>query len=213
MIKIKNLSIRAGEFRLNALSLELSPGEYGMLMGKTGSGKTTILECVCGLRPINQGKIELAGEDITNMRPAERGIGYVPQEGAMFPNMTVRDHLAFPLKIRKWPRVEVEDRTNELAEMLAITSLLDRFPRRLSGGEVQRVAMGRALAFRPRLLLLDEPLSALDEATRNRMYDVLRSVCCNTSVTTLHVTHNRAEADNLADTVFQLDPDQANKER
>ena len=100
-----------------------------------------------------------------------------------------------------------------LAEMLAITSLLDRFPRRLSGGEVQRVAMGRALAFRPRLLLLDEPLSALDETTRNRMYDVLRSVRSNTSVTTLHVTHNREEADNLADTVFQLDPDQANKER
>jgi ABC-type sugar transport system ATPase subunit len=204
MIRLEDLSIRAGSFQLGAISLELSAGAYGVLMGKTGSGKTTLLECLCGLRPIEHGRIELAGEDVSKRRPAERGIGYVPQDGAMFPKMTVRGHLAFPLIIRKWPKARIEERTTELAEMLAIPSLLDRYPTKLSGGEVQRVAIGRALAFQPQMLLLDEPLSALDDGTRRKMYDVLKSVQAKTGVTTLHVTHSRDEADYLADTLFRL---------
>jgi molybdate/tungstate transport system ATP-binding protein len=204
MICIQNLSVRAGAFCLDSISLEISSGDYGVLMGKTGSGKTTLLECLCGLRQIEKGKIELAGTDVTEKRPAERGIGYVPQDGALFPKMTVRGHLAFPLIIRKWPRADVENRTNELAEILGISSLLDRYPSRLSGGEIQRVALGRALAFRPPLLLLDEPLSSLDDGTRQQMYDVLKSVQIKTGVTTLHVTHSRDEANHLADSLFHL---------
>ena len=204
MIRLEDLSIRSGSFQLDGISLELSAGEYGVLMGKTGCGKTTLLECLCGLRPIEKGRIVLAGVDVSGKRPAERGIGYVPQDGAVFPKMTVRGQLSFPLIIRKWSKSRIEERTAELAEMLAIASLLDRYPTNLSGGEVQRVALGRALSFRPQLLLLDEPLSALDDSTRRKMYDVLKSVQVQTGVTTLHVTHSRDEANYLSDALFQL---------
>ena len=204
MIRVCDISTQAGDFRLDDISLALSAGEYGVLMGKTGAGKTTLLECICGLRPIVRGTIELASEDVTNRRPAERGIGYVPQDGALFPKMTVRDNLAFPLIVRKWNRSDIDARTNELAAKLGIASLLSRHPAGLSGGECQRVALGRALAFRPSVLLLDEPLSALDEETRISLYDVLNRVRQDSKVTTLHVTHNRTDALQLADKVFQL---------
>ena len=205
MIRIADLSITAGSFRLGDISLELPTGAYGVLMGKTGSGKTTLLECLCGLRSIEKGRIELAGEDVATKRPAERGIGYVPQDGALFPKMSVRDQLAFPLKIRKWPVDRITERTLELAEMLTITPLLDRYPAWLSGGETQRVALGRALAFQPKLLLLDEPLSALDDITRRRMYELLKEVKLKTGVTALHVTHSHDEANYLADSIFRLE--------
>ena len=204
MIRIENLKIRAGSFRLGPISLQLSAGEYGMLMGKTGSGKTTLLESLCGLRPIENGRITLAGKDVTGLRPGERGIGYVPQDGALFPRMSVRKNLAFPLIIRKWPKTRIEKTTLELAKLLDITPLLDRFPANLSGGEQQRVALGRALSFQPQLLLLDEPLSALDEVTRRTMYEVLKSTQTQSGVTTLHVTHNHDEAEYLGDVWFQV---------
>lgn len=175
-----------------------------MLMGATGSGKTTLLECVCGLRPVTKGRIVIADCDVTRKRPAERGIGYVPQDAALFPRMSVLRHLAFPLVIRKWRAADIATRTNEIAKMLELTQLLDRFPARLSGGEMQRVALGRALAARPAALVLDEPLSALDDATRGKMHDVLRKVQATTGVTTLHVTHSREEALLLGERLFQL---------
>ncbi len=212
MIRLAELGVRSGTFRLNRVSLELAAGEYGVLMGQTGSGKTTLLECICGLRPLETGRIELAGVDVTDKRPAERGIGYVPQDGALFPKMTVRRHLEFPLVIRKWSSAKISTRTSELAELLGLTALLDRFPVRLSGGEVQRVALARALAFRPPLLLLDEPLSALDDQTRQKMHEVLRSVQAETEVTVLHVTHNRDEAIELGDKRFRLQDGRINAE-
>ena len=204
MIRMVDLTVRAGTFCLNRISLELPSGSYGVLMGKTGTGKTTLLECLCGLRPIDSGCIELAGEDVTHKRPAERGIGYVPQDGALFPNMTVREQLSFPLAIRNWAGKRIDERTSELAELLGITELLDRYPAKLSGGEIQRVALGRALSFQPRLLLLDEPLSALDDATRSKMYELLKTVQTKTKVTALHVTHSHDEARQLADMQFRL---------
>ncbi len=204
MIRIENLKIRAGSFRLGPLSLELSRGEYGVLMGKTGSGKTTLLESLCGLRPIENGRITLAGRDVSGLRPGERGIGYVPQDGALFPRMKVRENMAFPLIIRKWQKPQIEKTTSKLAKQLGIAPLLDRFPASLSGGEQQRVALGRALSFQPQLLLLDEPLSALDEMTRRTMYDLLKTAQTQSGVTTLHVTHNTDEAEYLGDVSFQL---------
>lgn len=204
MIKIEKLCVTAGSFQLKRMSLELATGEYGVLMGKTGCGKTTLAECLCGLRPIDSGKIWLAGVDVTHSRPAERNIGYVPQEGALFPRMTVRQNIAFPLIIRKWSTSAIEKRTAEVAAELGLTMLLERHPARLSGGEIQRVALARAIVFRPPLLVLDEPLAALDDETRLELYEVLKAVQANTGVTTLQITHHQDDAEQLGNQVFHL---------
>jgi ABC-type sugar transport system ATPase subunit len=205
MIQLDDLALRAGSFSLAGLSLTVAAGEYAVLMGKTGCGKTSLLEAICGLRPPSAGRIILLGRDVTRLRPAERGVGYVPQDLALFPTLSVRDHLAFSLVVRRWPGAQIAERVGELADLLGIAHLLDRYPLGLSGGEAQRVALGRALAFHPPILLLDEPLSALDEATRGDMVELLRSVQRRTGVTTLHVTHSLTEARRLADRLFLLD--------
>jgi ABC-type sugar transport system ATPase subunit len=204
MILLDNVTIRSGQFAVSGIDLEVPDQQYGVLMGKTGCGKTTLLEAICGLRPLAAGRIILANRDITNLPVATRGIGYVPQDRAMFSTMTVREHLAFALKIRKAPRKTIENRVAELAELLGIIPLLDRGVQKLSGGEMQRVALGRALAHQPGVLLLDEPLSALDDETRAQMIDLLHSIQTTTGVTVLHVTHSAAEADRLAQRLFIL---------
>jgi len=204
MIEVTNLELRAGAFAIDGLSFAVATGQYAVLMGQTGSGKTTILEALCGLRAVRGGSVRLLDRDVTHAKPAERGIGYVPQDLALFQTMSVREHLTFALVIRRWPRTAIDARVAELANLLGITKLLDRRPRGLSGGESQRVALGRALSFHPRLLVLDEPLSALDDATREEMYALLRSVQRQTGVTALHVTHSTAEAEKLADRVLVL---------
>ena len=201
MIRVEDLKT----FCLEGVSLEIPSGHYGVLMGKTGSGKTTLLECLCGLRPIDGGSIYLAGEEVTTRKAAKRNIGYVPQDGALFPTMKVRENLSLSLEVRNWDSSKIAERVNELAELLSISHLLDRRPVNLSGGEAQRVALGRALAFGPPILLLDEPLSALDDATRDQMYELLKDVQHATRVTTLHVTHNTHEARSLADCKFVLE--------
>lgn len=204
MIQVRDLCLKQGDFELTDVSFKIETRAYAILMGKTGSGKTTILEAVCGLRSIEAGEIRLLGRDVTNLKPAERGVGYVPQDLALFPHMTVYDHLAFALKVRGWDRDAIEGRVVELAKLLGIRPLLHRKPHGLSGGESQRVALGRALSFRPRILLLDEPLSALDEDTREEMYGLLRAVQRHTGVTTLHITHSRMEANQLGDCILKV---------
>jgi ABC-type sugar transport system ATPase subunit len=204
MIVVDNLSIQVGAFSLAGVSFAVASGQYAVLMGKTGSGKTTILEALCGLKPVRSGCIKFLGQDVTRLKPAARSIGYVPQDLALFQTLRVRDQLAFALAVRNWERCHIERRVGELADLLGIAGLLDRRPPGLSGGEAQRVALGRALAFQPRILLLDEPLSALDDETRTEMYGLLRSVQRQTGVTTLHVTHSSGEAKALADRVFLL---------
>lgn len=204
MIEVDNLTVTTGTFRLGGASFQVADGAYAVLMGKTGSGKTTLLEALCGLRRVVAGKIRLAGRDVTGLKAAERGIGYVPQDGALFSTMTVRDHLEFALRIRRRPAGEIRERVDELAALLGIEPLLGRTPHGLSGGEKQRVALGRALSFRPRFLCLDEPLSALDDETREDMCRLLKRAQQETRVTILHVTHNRSEADRLAEQVLEL---------
>jgi ABC-type sugar transport system ATPase subunit len=204
MIAVENLALRAGAFALDGVSFRVETGQYAVLMGKTGCGKTTLLEAVAGLKPVRAGCVLLMGQDVTGLKPAERGVGYLPQDLALFPTMTVRQHLQFGPDVRRWERTAIAERVAELATLLGIGHLLDRRPEGLSGGEAQRVALGRALSFRPRVLLLDEPLSALDDETRQEMYALLRSVQRQTGVTALHVTHNRSEATALADRLFLL---------
>jgi ABC-type sugar transport system ATPase subunit len=204
VIAFEDVTVRAGGFRLAGLSFQVPSGGYGVLMGRTGSGKTTVLEALCGLRTVESGRILLGGRDVTDLPPQERGIGYVPQDRALFRTMTVREHLAFALEIRRAPAAEVEARVAELAGLLGIAGLLERTPAGLSGGEAQRVALGRALSARPPVLLLDEPLSALDDETREEMLVLLESVRKRTGVTALHVTHSRGEARRLSDRVFLI---------
>jgi len=205
MIAVQGLSIRLGAFRLADVSFAVPAGEYGVLMGKTGCGKTTILEAICGLRSIQSGRILLGEHDVTHLRPAERGIGFVPQDGALFTNMTVREHLEFALVIRGWSAEKRRARVDEMAELLGIGHLLGRRPFGLSGGERQRTALGRALSWRPQVLCLDEPLNALDSDTLDEICTLLRRISRETGVTTLHITHNLHETRRLADRVLRLD--------
>ena len=205
MIALENVTVRAGAFSLSGISLEIPTGQYGVLMGRTACGKTTILETVCGLKPARSGRILLDGRDATRLKTANRGIGYVPQDGALFSSMTVRGHLAFALEIRKTPRDLVRARVDELARLLGIEGILDRRPAGLSGGEQQRVAVGRALSAQPKTLCLDEPLGCLDEDTHQEMCELLQRVCREVAVTTLHVTHGMAEARKLADCIFRIE--------
>lgn len=204
MIRVENLKVSAGEFQLADVSFTIPTGCYGLLMGRTGSGKTTLLECVTGLKTIDSGRIILGDQDVSVLRPAERNIGYVPQDGALFPTMTVAQHLAFALHIRRIPPKQVSQRVEQLSDMLEIDYLLDRYPANLSGGEQQRVALGRALSFGPSTLCLDEPLSALDEETRMQIIELLKRVQRETGVTCLHVTHSHIEAELLADVQIEL---------
>jgi ABC-type sugar transport system ATPase subunit len=205
MIQLDNVTVAAGAFQLRGISLSVDHGRYGVLMGRTGCGKTTLLEAICGLRPVESGRIVLGGRDVTRQRPAERGVGYVPQDNALFVTMTVRDHLAYALAVRGWDEGSQAQRVAELAELLHIAPLLDRFPRGLSGGESRRVALGRAMSFSPSTLLLDEPLSGLDDDTRDNMIGLLKHVQRTTGVTLLHVTHSQEDAARLADCRFSLE--------
>ena len=205
MIELKNISIVSGSFALRDVSLSLQHGEYVALMGRTGQGKTTILEAIAGLCTVTSGDILMDGRNVTRLAPAERGVGYVPQDLDLFPTMTVRENVGFALKVRGVAKAEREARVHDVAEWLGISRLLDRRVTMLSGGEAQRTALGRALSFKPKVLLLDEPFSALDDETRQEMHSLMVSVRTHTGVTVLHVTHNRAEATALADRVIQLE--------
>ena len=205
MISVKNLSLSIGEFSLENVSFEVPSRSYCALMGKTGCGKTTILEAVCGLRKVSSGNIILMSQDVTSLPPAERGIGFVPQDGALFSTMTVEKNLGFSLQVRGRPGAVIDERVQELAQLLGIKELLQRRVQGLSGGEKQRVALGRALAFEPGILCLDEPLSALDDETKAGLIDLLGKVREETGVTTLHITHSLQEARSLCDMLLVME--------
>lgn len=202
MICLEHVSVQAGSFTLAGACLMVPSRGYAVLMGKTGSGKTTLLEAICGLRKVAAGRIQLMDRDVTHLKPAARGVGYVPQDRALFPSLTVREHLCFSLRIRHWTDDDMAARVRELSEWLGLDRLLERTPHGLSGGEAQRVALGRALAFRPAVLLFDEPLTALDTQTKSDIIALLRTVRSHTGATILHVTHDLHEARTLADCIF-----------
>jgi ABC-type sugar transport system ATPase subunit len=208
MIALENICWQAGDFSLRNVSIRIPTASYGVLMGRTGSGKTTLAEILCGLRVPTSGSVYLGGRDVSVMPASRRGIGYVPQDGALFPAMSVEGNLGFALKVRGETREKTTEAVALLAGRLGLTHLLERRPEHLSGGERQRVALGRALAGGPAALVLDEPLSGLDDGTREELLHLLKNVHKSLSVTVLHITHHREEAMLLADQVFRLEDGQ-----
>jgi molybdate/tungstate transport system ATP-binding protein len=205
MIRFENICWRAGKFELGPVSFAVPDGAYGVLTGRTGCGKTTLAEILCGLREPASGRIWINGADVTLLEPARRGIGYVPQDGALFPTMTVRQNLGFAPRLRGQAREETAAQVEHLASLLGIGALLERRPDHLSGGERQRVALGRALAAKPAALVLDEPLSALDDQTHGELVRLLKQVQTTLGLTALHITHHKLEAAALGDSHFQLE--------
>jgi ABC-type sugar transport system ATPase subunit len=205
MIMLDAVTVRSGGFELRDVRFAVPTGSYGVLMGRTGSGKSTVLEAICGLRPVAAGTIRLGNRDVTRLPAAARDIGYVPQDRVLFSHMSVGRQIALPLEVRRWPRDTILPRVVEVAALLGIEPLLTRHPAGLSGGEAQRVALARALVFRPEVLLLDEPLTGLDEATRAGACDVLADVHRSTGVTVLHVTHDSRESRRLAEVCFVIE--------
>ncbi len=198
MIRLSDVVYAAGSFRLQ-LSLDIGDGEYFVIMGPTGSGKTACIECLAGLRPVQSGRIEIGGRDVTRAEPRQRGVGYVPQDCALFAHRSVRGNIAFGPQVRGLPPADVRAAVEEAARLAGIEHLLERRVQRLSGGERQRVAVARALALRPAVLILDEPVSALDEHTRDEICGEMRRVQRQLGVPTVHVCHNLEEAISVAD--------------
>jgi len=205
VIRLQNISWKAGAFALENVSFEVPAASYAVLMGRTGTGKTSLVEIICGLRPPHSGQVWLNNIDVTRTPPGQRGLGFVPQDGALFPTMTVADQIGFALRIQKAPTDTITTTVRDLAAEMGITHLLDRKPAGLSGGEKQRVALARALAAKPAVLLLDEPLAAVDEDTQTDLIQLLKRTQQQHQITVLHVTHSRREAEALATLRLRLD--------
>lgn len=194
MIEVNDLSVDLGEFVLKNITLAIKEGEYFIILGPTGAGKTVLLESIAGLYPIKSGEIWLRGKEVTGVEPEKRKISIVYQDHVLFPHLSVRNNIVFGLKMNKVTAAEQDNRVNWVAELLGIGNLLHRKPDTLSGGEKQKVALARAIATRPELLLVDEPLSALDPETRETVQQELRRLHQALGITILHVTHDFEEA-------------------
>jgi ABC-type sugar transport system ATPase subunit len=204
MIEIKNLSLQLGNFSLEDINLTINDNEYFVILGPTGAGKTVLLECIAGLHHIKQGEIWVAHSDVTRLTPEERNVGYVPQDYVLFPFLSVAENIAFGLKQTKYSKTEIQKRVGTLAHLVGISHLLNRDTHSLSGGEKQRVSLARALAPAPKILLLDEPLSSLDLQTSKYLRLELQRLHQELGVTTLHITHNQMEAEEIADRIAIL---------
>jgi ABC-type Fe3+/spermidine/putrescine transport system ATPase subunit len=195
MIRAENISFGIGTFRLHDLSIEIGRAQYFVLLGPPGSGKTIFLECLCGLKKLQSGHLYIGDREVTNLEPRTRGIGYVPQDYALFPHLSVEQNIAFGLRAHGYAQTNV----SEIAKLLGIRHLLARRTEGLSGGEKQRVALARALVLEPKVLLLDEPVCALDEVTRQEVCAQLLVLQRQLGLTTIHVSHNLEEAFSVAD--------------
>ncbi len=205
MLQLEGLQTVAGTFRLGAVTVTAPSGSYGVLLGPPGSGKSVLVETICGLRRATAGRILIDGTDVTHDQPRDRGVGYVPQDYVLFPTKRVADNIIFGLRARGTSRADALKQIQPVVESLHIEPLLDRWPATLSGGEQQRVALARAMAIKPRLLLLDEPVSALDEGLRERVCRDLRRFQRELGITTIHISHNLEEALAVSDWAAILD--------
>jgi sulfate/thiosulfate transport system ATP-binding protein len=205
-IEIRHVSKQFGQFAaLEDVSLDVPSGSLTALLGPSGSGKSTLLRIIAGLEWPDTGEVLISGQDATAVAPQKRGVGFVFQHYAAFKHMTVRDNVAFGLRIRKRPKAEVRERVDQLLGLVQLREFGHRYPAQLSGGQRQRMALARALAPEPRVLLLDEPFGALDARVRAELRDWLRRLHDEVHVTTVFVTHDQEEAMEVADQIAVLD--------
>jgi ABC-type Fe3+/spermidine/putrescine transport system ATPase subunit len=203
---------KAGLPALRDIDLEIEKGRFTTLLGPSGSGKTTLLRIIAGLISQTKGRIEIEGEDVTGVPVQDREIGFVFQNYALFPHLTVQGNVEFPLKMRGWSRGDRRVQAERMIDLVQLGPYADRFPSQLSGGQQQRVAVARALAFEPKLLLLDEPLGALDRRLRQELSMQLRQVQRETSTTAIYVTHDQEEAFFLSDHVIVMNDGQVRQQ-
>lgn len=199
MIEIKNLHYKTGSFFLKNINLTIRKNEYFVLLGPTGSGKTTLLKNIAGLTHPEKGDIFLNGNNISRKDPAERSIGYLPQDYSLFPHLDVNENISFGLKMKRIEQNEREERISGVKKMLNIDHLMKRKTESLSGGEKQRVALARALVVQPEAILLDEPFSAIDQGLKVRLWIEIKDLLLSQNIAVLHVTHSIAEASALGD--------------
>ena len=205
MIEVHNVSKRFGDFvALDDVSLQVPSGALTALLGPSGSGKSTLLRVIAGLEQPDSGEVFIGEREATQLRPQQRGVGFVFQHYAPFKHMTVADNVAFGLTVRKRPKEEVRERVNELLELVHLDGFAHRYPSQLSGGQRQRMALARALAVQPRVLLLDEPFGALDATVRKELRAWLRRLHDEVHVTTVFVTHDQEEAMEVAEQIVVL---------
>lgn len=190
---------------VNDIDLEIIPGEFVVLLGPSGCGKTTLLRCISGLERVTEGKVFFDNDNITYLSPKDRNISMVFQNYAVWPHMTVKDNIAFPLRIKKYSQHQIQEKIIWAANLLGIDNLLDRYPAQLSGGQRQRVAVARAIVMEPRVLLMDEPLSNLDALLRVRMRTEIKKLQEKLKVTTIYVTHDQVEAMTMGDRIAVLE--------
>ena len=204
-ILVRNATRRFGDFTaLDDVSVEIPSGSLTALLGPSGSGKSTLLRVVAGLERLDAGSVEIDGRDATDLPPQRRGVGFVFQHYAAFKHMTVRENVAFGLKVARRPKAEVRARVEELLELVQLPGLADRYPAQLSGGQRQRMALARSLAVQPSVLLLDEPFGALDARVRQELRAWLRRLHDEVHVTTVFVTHDQEEAMEVADRIVVM---------
>lgn len=187
---------------LKDVSLDVEQGQLITFLGPSGCGKSTLLRCLSGLEQVTSGKIFLDGKDVTEVDPRRRGCGMVFQQYSLFPNLTVRQNVAFGLKMKKTPKAETDKKVKEMLEIVGLSEKIDQYPRSLSGGQQQRVALARALVVQPKVLLLDEPLSAIDALLRKNLQIEIRRIQRELGITTLFVTHDQDEAMVMSDRIF-----------
>jgi sulfate transport system ATP-binding protein len=208
-IEVDNISKAFGEFpALRDVSLTVPEGSLTALLGPSGSGKSTLLRIIAGLEAPDQGTIRIADTDVTAAAPQQRGIGFVFQHYAAFTHMSVRENVAFGLRLRKLPKQQIRERVDELLKLVGLTAWGEQRPAQLSGGQRQRMALARALAIEPRVLLLDEPFGALDANVRAELRQWLRRLHDEQGVTTVLVTHDQEEAMDVADTLAVMNEGQ-----
>jgi multiple sugar transport system ATP-binding protein len=205
-LSIRNLTKKYGHLTaLEDFSLEISSGEFMVLLGPSGCGKTTVLRCIAGLTDITSGEIYIGNELVNKIPPKDRDVAMVFQNYSLYPHMKVYDNIAFPLKMRKVRKDKINESVHKIARLLNIDNLLDRKPKEISGGQMQRVALGRALVREPKIFLMDEPLSNLDAKLRTEMRVEIKKLQEKVGVTTLYITHDQAEAMSMADNVGVMD--------
>ncbi|MFH1777474.1 MAG: ABC transporter ATP-binding protein [Candidatus Omnitrophota bacterium] len=203
-ILVKDLYLTLGNFCLKKIDLEVNPGDYHMLLGPSGSGKSSLMKCLLGFYRIDRGMVWLGARNITNERPEKRRMGYVPQNYALFSHMNVEENIRYGMKAANLTNHQAAQYLNRLLGIMGIENLRLREVDYLSGGEKQKVALGRALGMKPETILLDEPFSAIDEDSKRRLWFELKQVINEVGVTTLHITHNLEEAETLGDRLTLL---------